>query len=258
MTLETVVSSGWAAGFRNFLGKEMAGWWRTRRWLVHLVLWQVVITGFVVMVTRDESNRGQARALSEAFTVFFQVGGFFGLIGAVLVSQGSIVGEKNSGTAAWVLTKPIARPAFILAKFVAITFTFLLLSLLLPSLTTLVASQLLIGTTPAPEHFFEAVGLAAVHQTFYIAFTLFLGTVFGSRGPVAGVALGFWIGGQILINYLPKWFVLAMPWLITNAASKVARWEAAPVPVWIPVASSAALAVGLVLAAVWRFGREEF
>ena len=36
------VALGWRAGFGNFLDKELGSWWRTRRWLIHLVLWLVV------------------------------------------------------------------------------------------------------------------------------------------------------------------------------------------------------------------------
>ena len=42
-----------------------------------------------------------------------------GAIGGVILVQGALVGEKRSGTAAWVLSKPISRPAFFLAKLIA-------------------------------------------------------------------------------------------------------------------------------------------
>jgi len=38
---------------------------------------------------------------------------------AIIIAQDAIIGERQSGTAAWVLSKPVSRPAFILSKLVA-------------------------------------------------------------------------------------------------------------------------------------------
>ncbi len=257
MSLQATVASGWATGFGNLLSKELGSWWRTRRWLVHLILWLVVITGLVVLTSFEESNSAAAR-LGNAMEIFFQVGGFFGVIGAILVTQGAIVGERNSGTAAWVLTKPTTRPAFVLSKLVAITVSFLLLSLVVPAVATLVVCQVVLHQLPNAAHFAEALGIQAIHQVFYIALTLMLGTFFRSRGPVAGAALGFWVSGNILTNLLPAWAVLALPWLLSGSAASIALWKPVAVPLWITTSSTALLTILLLAIALWRFEREEF
>ncbi len=176
----------------------------------------------------------------------------------MLVSQGAIVGERNSGTAAWVLTKPTSRQAFVLTKFVAITASFLILSLVIPAIASTVICQVFWKTLPTPAYFLEALGIAALHQTFYIALTLMLGTLFSSRGPVGGIALGFWVAGNILPNFLPAWVSLAMPWQLTRAAAAIALWKPIPMPVWIPVVATAAFIVLFLVVALVRFDREEF
>jgi hypothetical protein len=113
-------------------------------------------------------------------------------------------------------------------------------------------------TLPELAHFLEAAGLIALHQTFYIAMTLMLGTLFNSRGPVGGVAFGFWIAGNILPNFLPQWVVLFMPWMLVQGAAKIAQWRPFPIPLWIPSVSSAVMIVIFILVALWRFEREEF
>lgn len=259
MNLDLTKNTGWSTGFRNLLDKELRSWWGTRRWLVHLILWLVIETGFVLMISLEQRHdTTPARGLAEGLEVFFQAGGFFALIGAVLAAQGTIVGERHSGTAAWVLTKPTTRPAFVLSKFVGITLTFLLLSLVVPSVGLLAVFQAVWHTQPVPAHFLEAVGIQALHQTFYIAMTLMLGTLFGSRGPVAGLALGFWVSGNIVTNLLPKWVLLVMPWKLQAAAGAIANWQPLPVPLWIPCAATAAWTVLMLGVAIWRFGREEF
>jgi ABC-2 type transport system permease protein len=259
MSLVTIEPSGWTAGFGNLLVKELGSWWRTRRWLVHLLLWLTVIAGFLVLVGLEGHRQmSPERGISESMQIFFQVGGFFGLIGAVLVTQGAIVGERDSGTAAWVMTKPTSRKAFVLSKFVAITASFLLLSLAIPAAASLAICQAIWGTVPGPVHFVEALGIAALHQTCYIALTLMLGTLFRSRGPVGGVALGFWLAGNILPNFVPKWIPLILPWPLTQSAAAIALWRPVPFPIWIPATATAGLTVLCLAVALWRFEREEF
>ncbi len=259
MTLTPVRSAGAFAGFRNLLSKEMGSWWRTKRWLVHLLLWLVVINGFVVLIWLDgRHNMTPEGGLRETMQVFFQAGGFFALIGAVLVTQGTIVGERRSGTAAWVLTKPTTRKAMVLSKLVAISISFLLLSLVVPCAVLLVQLQILWGRLPETIHFLEAAGLLALHQVFYVALTLLFGTLLQSRGAVAGVSLGFWISGNILPNLVPAWVVGLMPWTFTQAAANIALWRPVPVRLWVAALSCAVLAVTFVVLAMWRFEREEF
>ena len=259
MSLIATTATGWSTGFGNLLSKELDSWWRTRRWLVHLVLWLGVISGLILLVSLESRHETTAaRGLDEVMNIFFQAGGFFALIGAVLVTQGAIVGERSYGTAAWVLTKPTSRKAFVLSKFVGITGTFLLLSLVIPAVATLIVTKIIWGVLPGLDHFAEAVGILALHQTFYIALTLMLGTFFQSRGPVGGLALGFWVAGNILPNFVPQWLTMGMPWSLARAASAIALWKPVGLPLWIPAAISAVLIVVMLLAALWRFEREEF
>jgi ABC-type transport system involved in multi-copper enzyme maturation permease subunit len=46
--------------------------------------------------------------------------------------QDAVVGEKKDGTAAWVLSKPLTRPAFILSKIIANSVGILLTLVVVP------------------------------------------------------------------------------------------------------------------------------
>ena len=259
MTLDLTRSHGWSTGFGNLLDKELRSWWGTRRWLVHLILWLAVETGFILLISLEGRHEmTPARGVAESMQIFFQAGGFFAVIGAVLVTQGAIVGERSSGTAAWVLTKPTTRSAFVLSKFIGITTTFLVLSLVIPIIGVMIVCQVIWHATPEVVHLVEAVGIQALHQTFYVALTLMLGTLFQARGSVSGLALGFWLSGNILPSLIPAWIVVAMPWKLSEGAAAIATWKPYPIPLWIPAVATAGW-VGLLLAvAIWRFGREEF
>ncbi len=49
--------------------------------------------------------------------------GLVAIFAAILLAMGSVAGEKERGTAALVLTKPVTRPAFLMAKFAALLAT---------------------------------------------------------------------------------------------------------------------------------------
>jgi ABC-2 type transport system permease protein len=260
-TFVSTRSVGATAGFGNMLRKEMGSWWGTRRWLLHLVLWFVVINGFVLLValSHDGKNSTPASKMSEVLEVFVQVGGFFCTIGAIIVAQGTIVGERHSGTAAWLLTKPIARQAFVLAKFVAILASFVTLAYLIPLVVLHLEHLIVFHTWPDPTRLFPSVGMILVNLIFYTAFTIMGGTLFSSRGAVNGVAIGFFIAGNIVPQLLPKWVVAATPWPLIQAAGGIAGGK--PIPAWMAwgtVGVTLVWAVLCLLVALWRFNREEF
>ena len=130
---------------------------------------------------------------------------------SVTTAQGAIVGEKQLGTAAWILSKPVSRSAFVLAKFLAYAVSFVILALLLPSAIFYGQSLLLAGRAPELAPFLAAVGIVVIHTLFYLALTLLLGTLFNTRGPISGVAMGVLFAGFLPPNLLPQAAMLVLP-----------------------------------------------
>ncbi len=123
-------------GFGNLLQNETRAWWGTRKWLVHLLIWIAIINGFAGLIAWAEGQDGEAASevYSEAVQVFFIIGGIAAALGVVSTTQGAIVGEKQLGTAAWIMSKPVSRSAFVLAKLLAHAGAFLVLAIALPVL----------------------------------------------------------------------------------------------------------------------------
>jgi ABC-2 type transport system permease protein len=259
VALRASAGRGWLVGFTNMASKEYGSWWRTRRALVHLVLWFVVINGFITLVGLDEGRSGSNPfdVLDELLQVFFRVGGLFTTIGIVVTTQSTILGERQSGTAEWVLSKPVTRPAFVLAKLLVNGLSFLGLAVVIPSTIFFVQTLWLATLQPDPLPFLGALALHVEHLVFYLAFTLVLGTLFHSRSAVSGVAIGSLFAGLILPNFLPK-LATWLPWGLIPVADMVSRSRPLPGQWWLPVTMTALLTVVAVAAALWRFGREEF
>ncbi len=130
----------------------------------------------------------------------------FGMITALLVTMGAIAQEKDTGTAAMMLVKPLTRGVFLGAKFLSLAALFAI-AMALAGVSCYYYTLLL----------FEAVDILPwlilnVFLYLYVldilAITLLCSTVTRSQGAAAGIALGLivagWITGSLgLGKYLP-------------------------------------------------------
>lgn len=260
--LVAVPVAGWRTGFLNMLAKEHGVWWRTRRWAVHLVLWIVVTNGFLLLVTfGDQGPNSDFRSpahMREVFEVFFRACALFATVGVITVTQSVMVSEKQLGTMAWLLTKPVARPAVVLAKLLASIYAVLFLTLLVPTVLLNAHTRLVWGAWPIFPGFLIGLGLVALSHIFYVTLTIMLGTMFSKRGPVSGVAFGFLFAGLILPNFAPKWLTAVTPWTLHAIGAAQGTGQKLPAGWITPAIATAVLTVVCLAVALWRFEREEF
>src|SRR5438045_9725128 len=66
--------------------------------------------------------------------VFFAFAAQAAAMGAAILGMGTIISETQSGTAAWVLSKPLSRTAFITAKLLALSLRLMVIAILLQGL----------------------------------------------------------------------------------------------------------------------------
>ncbi len=118
-------------GFRVLLLKELLGAWRTRRLQAVLILFAVI--GIVSPLTARYLPEILRAALGSQFPTIpiptpaaadavdqLQKNlGQLGAFAAIVLAMGAVAAEKERGTAAFVLTKPATRGAFLGAKLVA-------------------------------------------------------------------------------------------------------------------------------------------
>jgi len=251
--LELPPATGWWRGFGNLLRKELGQWWGTRLWWLQILTWVVILNGVTAIIMLDA-----AEGIDEAIKNFLLMGAGAIGIGVVLTVQGSIVGEKESGTAAWVMSKPVSPSAFVLAKLIAHTVGFLVTAVLVPSFVFGIQAASLTSSPIAYGPFALAVLVMALAVVFYVALTLALGTIFDGRGPIAGIGVGLLLAGLFFKGMLPLPFVLVTPWLLGDVASGIALGSSLEFNGAIPVVATAVTTSVLILTALWRFAREEF
>lgn len=139
----------------------------------------------------------------------------FGFIIAILLGMGAVAGERERGTAAMVLSKPLPRWAFVLSKFTAQAIVyaaaFLLAGLAAFYYTLVLFEPFQLGP------FLLGNGLLLVWLWVFTAVTL-LGSVWGKgTGGAAGIALA----GSVLLllaGSLPRWGQAAPSGLVAWAS----------------------------------------
>jgi len=272
--LQPVTTRGWLRGFANLLDRERHLWLGTRKGLVQVLVWILLINGSVALMgiismNLDKIAPDQAGAVPATpedmyegvLQAFFQLATFCTSVGVVISAHGTIIQEKQMGTAAWILSKPVSRSAFLVAKLAAHSISYLLLAILIPIVMLYPECYLLTGRIPALPGLLAGMGVWLLVVLFYLALTIMLGVFFNSRGAMLGIVFGFMFAGQILPNLWPD-SALIFPWVLSSIALLLALGSDAPQalsPVMMmPVIATALWIMLFTALAIWRFGREEF
>jgi ABC-2 type transport system permease protein len=264
--------SGWLAGFGNMLAKELGEWFRTRRWLWQLLVWPIIINGFIAfplfILPALASIMPPLKQIAEATfqglppdigsaSLYFTITIVAGTIGVIILAQDEIIQEKQSGTAAWILSKPAARPAFILTKLLSNITGALIFIVAVPGLVALV--EIFLGTHKIVPllPFLAAEGVVLLALIFYISLVILLGVLFESRGPVLGIAFGVVFGGMLFAPFIP-WLQYVLPLGMDKIASLIVQGIPLPAMLVSQVIATAVLSSVFILAALWRFQHKEF
>jgi ABC-2 type transport system permease protein len=248
------------SGFRNLVGKENGEWTAGPSLLAHGTIWMFIVALISVAVAfirgEMEPGYGPTDINRAGALMFFVLGSVASVIAVVAKTQGSIIGEKQLGTAAWVLSKPASRRAFVLAK-LAVHFRWLLtVTLLFPAVVFYVLMTAIATLPPPPLLFLGGFAILALGLLFYLALSLLLGTVFESRGPLAGCVFGFMVAGFMIANYAP-WLTAAFPWLFFQTGYYLVTQGQIPAYGLISIPATALWTVLFIFLALSRFEHAE-
>jgi ABC-2 type transport system permease protein len=261
--------SGWLAGFSNMLGKELGEWFRTRRWLWQLLIWLILINGivgfFLFVLPMLEAKGLSTVGLGETGMIppealglywAFPLAVMIGIPGVIILAQDEVIQEKQSGTAAWILSKPAARPAFILTKLLSNLFGALVFIVALPGLVTLGETYLAVHKVVPLMHFLAGAGVSLLALVFYLSLVIMLGVLFTSRGPVVGIALGTMFIGRIVASFFPP-TAFILPVTMDGIAQVLMLGMPLPAMFVSQVIAAAVLSIVFILVALWRFQHTE-
>jgi len=276
---------GQMAGFRNMMRKENARWWSLKSLVFQMVVWLVVLNALVAILlfivpaidnnaaSQQAANTSggsvpapSAAAVSDAkmkvansgMGMFFQLAGFAVFIGAVIFGHDTLLKERESGTAAWLLSKPISRKAFVLSKVSAVVIGVLVIILFAQGAITYAMCSLELGSPMPVLPFLAGLGVLCLGVLFYLALAIAIGAFTTSRGLALGLPLiigitgGFFLGIFQALGTL-KELGYMVPWNLTSYATSLATgvsleadkywpWPVLATAIWILLFIGAALA----------------
>jgi len=262
---QMVEEHGWRRGLGNLLRGEFSSWFKSNRWLKHLVIWVLAVNGMMAIMayaTADAARSGdEGPPLLPMYGIF---GGMIVAFGVMIVMQRVVVSEKRYGTAAWVLSKPVTRTAFVVSRLVVNSLAILLTTTVVPGLLVYVTFG---GLTPlgwiSPLSFLVGILMFVLHTFFWITLVLMMGTLVDSAATVIAVPMGLyfvlWFGPYLvpaLIYISPLLLTFGNEGTVNSLAASFMLGE--PVFSWLPLIVTVASCAIFIAVAIWRFNRQEF
>ena len=252
--LQPLDERGWRAGLSPLMRAGYAAWWKTNDWWIQALLWTAVINGSVAVAIWGDTPDDL-----DVFTLY-GVMTMFAAIAVTIIMQEAIVGEKQSGTAAWVLSKPASREAFMLSKLVPNAVGVIATMIVIPSAFLLLQVSLA-GIDVSVARFALGAMVAALNLMFFLTLTLMLGTLFDSAGPVIAIPLAIAFGQQLITGIPGLGSVL--PWALVVGGSDSDTSVTGAVITGQPIEAPGALVfttaacVVFIVVAFWKWNRTE-
>ena len=257
-SMQIMTGSGWSRGLDNLLNGEFTHWFRTRTLWTAILIW-FSCTNLVYLMASLAA--GDEMPPNEAMMIFSIMMSLAGPIGVTITMQGAVVGEKRSGTAAWVLSKPVSRPAFILSKLIGNTAGITVTLVLVQGLIAYGITYFVFGIAPPIPGYLAALGVLLVNTLFYLTLTLMLGAVLDHPAPVVAIPMGFFFVQQFIANSSPL-LMKILPWSLSMPSNEAlpisaALMTGAPVATYAPLISTLIYSAIFVVVALWVFQRQE-
>jgi ABC-2 type transport system permease protein len=250
--------------FRTLLAKEFREQWRTWKSIVFLAVFLItgiispVLAKYTPEILKSIPNLPAGLAgIIPAPTVADSVAQYlkntvqFGILLVILLTMNVVAQEKERGTAAMLLTKPVSRSAVVLAKWLA-GMTVLLAGLLVDGLACLAYTLVLFESLPFGLFWIMNL-LLLVYLGVYLTVALMASTLARSQTIAAAGAFA----GLIVLLILGS-----IPRLSDYMPGQLANWGASLVlkgdfSAWPALAVTAGMIVIALLIACLRFEREE-
>lgn len=270
---QMVDERGWRRGMGNLLSGELSSWFKTTRWLKQILLWFLIVNLILFFTTigladatKEALAAGEPIPAVDTPMLYGVFGGMFVAFGVMVMMQRVIIGEKRDGTAAWVLSKPVTRTAFVVSRLVGNMLGILLTAVLVPG----VIAYLTIGIfTPLgwlpPLNFLAGLAVVALSAFFWLTLTLMMGTIYEKSAGVIAIPMGLFFAMWLVPSILTPLMYIT-PVILTVGPGDSDGFQGVSTSLmmgespfsWIPVISAVIFSAIFITVAIRRFNRQEF
>ena len=242
-------------GLGNLVRKDLAEWVHGKRpWVVLGITTFVFalaaansrITEWAVRSFPAEPGDGPATVLSvqPLDNLLFAIGTQFIVLAAIFATMSLLIAERDSGTLAWTISKPVSRTSVLVSKWLTATLVLWAAAVVIPMTLTTVLVTVLYGLPDLTTVIVLGMMLIAV-PAFYVAVALAAATFVHSQAAVGAIGLAVLVAPQIVGGLVPA-VTPFFPGTIFDWA--VAVSTGAPASIVTPVAWLVGLGILLVLA----------
>jgi ABC-2 type transport system permease protein len=250
------------------LAKENNNWWNAKSLAVQFIVWLVIINGMVALVVflvpsltqnvaqqvAGPSGFGMtpAQIANLGVNMFFGISGIAMLLGVIIIGHDSIVKERESGTAAWLLSKPLSRRSFILSKLVANNLNMLVIIVLVQGVIAYVLCSIALHGLMNITTFLAGLVLLGLDLTFFMVLSISLGAFTLSKGVTLGVPIMAALAGTIILPFEPN-LGYFMPWGLAGTATSLVTGAPLDASAVYSVVATVVWVLLFALAAIIRF-----
>ena len=231
-------AAGRFLGLRPLLRKDRTEWARGRRaWIVG-----GVTTAFMVLTAANAAINTYVRthfpepglagipmpSLDPATNLVAALATQIFVIAAIFAVASLIVVERQTGTLAWVASKPVSRGAIWLSKWISSTAILAVAAAFVPLAVTTAVVVALYGTVAISVPAVVLVGMIAA-IAFYAAVALAAGTVVPGQPAIVAIGLGILflvpvIAGLMPVHIAPYLPTSILDWAIGLAGGQDVGW----------------------------------
>jgi ABC-2 type transport system permease protein len=200
-------------GLRPLLRKDIGEWIHGRRALVVLL----IVTAFMALAAAnswlnawiiatgpDAAEAGASKAISlvPLDNVGAAVATQIFVFAAIFAAMSLIVRERESGTLAWMASKPVSRSSILVAKWLSATIVLWVVAGLIPLAVTAVVVTILYGAPPVAAVVAAGLGIGAAIALF-VAVALAASALVASQPAVAGITFAAFLLPTIVAAIIP-------------------------------------------------------
>lgn len=261
MSAAVTRARGHLLGLGNLTRREVDAW-TGRAWYRQALVWSLILGGLLAAMVwlvpaLVEGTPGAGEAIDDvenAALQFPDLAAAVIAVGVVLLTQGVLLDERRNGVLEWLLSKPLARPAVVLSKFLGVGAGLLVTVVLVPWTVVHAVLSLAAGELWSLGAGLAVVALFSLVVAFHLALVLAVSTLTSSRVLILAIPIVAIVSSDGIAGVVPEVFHV-LPWSLGALASVVLA-EGVLVSAW-PIVATVGWTVLLLAVAAVALERDE-